>query len=157
MTRDEIKGELTELREAVNAGFARSDGELTALREAVTAGFARTDGDLTALREAVTVGFARADRYFELQHVQLQEVIDRLDGLSARVDRLERELQSLRSEFSTFRDWVTREFAEVHSELRELRQVGAAQSAEIQQLSARVDRLEHRWNGLGGAQTGSTP
>jgi outer membrane murein-binding lipoprotein Lpp len=84
------------------------------------------------------------------------QVISRFDELTARVDRLELELQSLRSEFSTFRDWVTREFTEVHSELRELRQVGAAQSAEIRQLSARVDRLEHRWNGMGGAQTGST-
>ena len=116
-------------------------------------------GELTALRETVAAGFARADRYFELQQVQFIEfrdqVFSRFDALTARVDRLEQELQSLRSEFGTLRDWVTREFAEVHSELRELRQVGAAQSAEIRQLSARVDRLEHRWNGLGGAQTGS--
>jgi outer membrane murein-binding lipoprotein Lpp len=142
MTRDEIKG------------------ELTALREAMTAGFARADGGVTALREAVTAGFARADRYFELQQVQFiefrDEVVGRLDELTARVDRLEHEVQSLRSAFHTFRGWVTREFAEVRGELRELRRVGAAQSAEIQQLSARVDRLERRWNGAGGTQSGST-
>ena len=149
MTKDEIRG------------------ELTALRETTAAGFAHTDAETASLRETMAAGFARVDHYFELQQAQFIEFRDqvvggfdavtvRLDDLTARVDRLERELQSLRSEFSTFRDWVTREFAEVHSELRELRQVGAAQSAEIQQLSVRVDRLEHRWNGSGGAQTGST-
>ena len=116
----------------------------------------RHDGEFATLREAVTSGFARNDRYFELQHVQLQEVVDRLTALTARVDRLEGEVQSLRSEFSTFRDWCAREFAEVHRELRDLRLVGAAQSAEIQQLSARVDRLEHLWNSSGGARTEST-
>ena len=83
-------------------------------------------------------------------------MVGRLDSLTVRVDRLEQEMGALRYEFSSFRDWATREFAEIRGELRALRQVGEAQSAEIQQLSARVDRLEHRWNGPGSAQTGST-
>ena len=74
-------------------------GELTALRKTMTAGFARTDRELATLRETMTAGFARADRYFELQHVEFIEFRDevigelgdirsRLDGLTARVDRL---------------------------------------------------------------------
>ena len=47
---DQIEGALTALREAVTAGFVRSNGETAVLR-----------GDLAALREAVTAGFVRSN------------------------------------------------------------------------------------------------
>jgi chromosome segregation ATPase len=124
---------------------------------------------LTELHETVVSGFARLDRYFELQQAQfldfrshvigefteirsemtefrseLASIRGRIDALTARVDRLEHEIRSLRGEFSSFRDWVTREFADVRSELRELRRVTS--QSEIEQLSARVERLEQRWD-----------
>src|SRR5688572_33473507 len=128
-----------------------------------------TGQTLTALRETMVGGFARTDRYFELQQAQffdfrsqvlrefaefrleltevrteLASIRGRIDALTARVDRLEHEVRSLRGEFSSFRDWVTREFADVRSEIRELRRVTS--QSEIEQLSARVERLEQRWD-----------
>jgi cell division protein FtsB len=127
----------------------------------MAAGFARTDRlepqrvQFIEFRDDVRVS-GPVIRFQEQVVGELGEIRSRLDGLTARVDRLETEVRSLRGEFSAFRDWATREFAEVHGELRELRRLSVAQSAELEQLSARVDRLEHRWNGMGGAQTEST-
>ncbi|NJD10010.1 MAG: hypothetical protein FIB01_06025, partial [Gemmatimonadetes bacterium] len=93
MTNDDIKGELTALRETMAAGFARAGGEFKPVRGDSTAGFARADGEFNTLRDEMTAGFARTDRYFELQQQQFIEFRDqafgRLDALPARVDRLE--------------------------------------------------------------------
>ena len=128
---------------------------------------------LTELRETMVSGFARIDRYFELQQAQfldfrshvigefteirsefrseltgvrseLASIRGRLDALTARVETLEHEVRSLRGELSSFRDWATREFADVRREIRELRRVTS--QSEIEQLSARVERLEQSWD-----------
>jgi uncharacterized coiled-coil DUF342 family protein len=125
--------------------------------------------ELAALREFMQAGFARSDRYFELLHaehlewrdelrLEIREIRDRLDALTVRVERLENEvkllradLNTLRADFNSFRDWTTREFADVRSELRDLKETATTQTGEIQQLSVRVDRLEQHWNGTGAA------
>lgn len=51
------------------------------------AAFTALNETVTALSETVTAGFARADRYFELQQQQHLELLDRLDALTARLER----------------------------------------------------------------------
>lgn len=111
------------------------------------------------LAETVRTGFARMDRYFELQqahHVafraemrgelsevraELAELRSRLDALSERVDRIETEVRS-------FRDWATREFADLRREIRTLERSTPTYHTEMRrdldQLRGRVDRLEQR-------------
>lgn len=114
----------------------------------------------TDTREAIAALDGRMTRYFELQRAEILEwreemrndmrngfagVNARLDALTARVDRLETEVERLQNELTLLRDFVTREFAEVRLELRELR-AQADQNAEFRRevaaLTARVDRLE---------------
>jgi ubiquinone biosynthesis protein UbiJ len=108
-----------------------------------------TRAAFAALAGTVNAGFGRVDRYFELQQAQFVEWRDelrgdvaglrtRLDALTDRVDRLEREVALLR-------DFVTREIAEIRLELRELRawhDQSDRLRRELAALSARVDRLE---------------
>jgi predicted nuclease with TOPRIM domain len=132
--------------------------------------------EIVSLREAMTAGFARVDSYFELQqaqHVELrgdvngirgdlnelrdevrelramvEDLIDRVDRIEARMGTLELTVQRLDSEVRALRDWATREFAEVRSELRQLRPEAGTGDAtlrrDVDALLARVDRLEER-------------
>jgi chromosome segregation ATPase len=90
--------------------------------------------------------FGRMDRWFELNQSQYNDLRQdvaglhvKMDGLSQEVGGLRQDLQGLRQEFDAlrqefyrFRDWVTAQFAEVRLAL--------------QQLTARVDRLDDRRN-----------
>jgi predicted nuclease with TOPRIM domain len=132
--------------------------------------------EIVSLREAMTTGFARADSYFELQqaqHVELrgdvnqlrgevreirdevrelramvEALIGRVDRIEARLGTLELTVQRLDSEVRALRDWATGEFAEVRSELRQLRTEAGSGDAtlrrDVDALVARVDRLEER-------------
>ncbi|CAN5701299.1 hypothetical protein BH23GEM9_BH23GEM9_19990 [soil metagenome] len=120
-------------------------------------------GELVALRDTMNTGFARMSHYFELQQAQhlelrgeVQELRDLLLALTSRVDRIEIRLtrvdeavQRLDGELRALRDWVTREFAEVRRELRQIRIEAAGRDAKLRHdldaLTARVDRLEARW------------
>ena len=97
--------------------------------------------------------FGRMHRWFELNHSQYNDLRQdvaglhvKIDGLSEEVGGLSREVgglrqdlqglrhefDALRQEFYRFRDWVTAQFAEIRLAL--------------QQLTARVDRLDDRRN-----------
>jgi polyhydroxyalkanoate synthesis regulator phasin len=111
----------------------------------MTAGFARMDA-------RVDGGFARVDRWFELQQQQFLEfraemlaelarIHARIDALTERVDRLEKELRA-------FRDWATREVADLRRAVRTLddnmHEARAETRRELDRVNGRVDRLEHR-------------
>jgi predicted nuclease with TOPRIM domain len=132
--------------------------------------------EIVSLREAMTAGFARVDSYFELQqaqHVELrgdvngirgdlnelrdevrelramvEVLIDRVDRIEVRLGTLEQTVQRLDNEVRALRDWATREFAEVRSELRQMRHEVARGDAtlrrDVDALLARMDRLEER-------------
>ena len=95
--------------------------------------------------------FARMDRSFELNQAHYNELRNDVAGLHVKFDGLQQdvgglkqevgglkqevralrhEIDALREEFYRFRDWVTEQFAEIRRAL--------------QQLTVRVERLEHR-------------
>lgn len=126
MNNDAPGSEMAELRDTVHAGFARMDRY-----------FERTDRY-----------FERTDRYFELMQAQHLELRDLLVALTTRVDRIEARLSGLTNQVREFRDWVSRELADVRRELRLLRQATEPPNAELRRdidaLDARVTRLEQR-------------
>jgi chromosome segregation ATPase len=135
--------------------------------------------EIVSLREVMTAGFARVDAHFELQqgqHLELRgdvndlrgnvndlrgdvnelramvgALIDRVDRIEIRMGTLEQTVQRLDNEVRALRDWATREFAEVRSELRQMRHEArngdATLRRDVDALLARVDRLEERLGG----------
>jgi chromosome segregation ATPase len=123
-----------------------------------------TRAALADLTEMVRTGFARNDRYFELMQAQHLELRDEVRGdiaevrgdiaelrremveLRATVDGLADRVATLEQEFRAFRDWATRELADVRRELREVRALLETGYTELRRdvndLSARVARLE---------------
>ena len=92
IAREEARGEqldarLSELREDMRDGFERVDraitSETTSIREDMRAGFERTDRAIADVREDMRAGFERTDRA---------------------IDRLDRTVEGLRSEFNAFRN-----------------------------------------------------
>jgi len=94
--------------------------------------------------------FGRMDHYFELmqaQHLEVRADLARMDTrmsrfeermsrLEERMSRLEERMSDLEESVRSFRDWVTIQFAELR--------------AALQQLTARVDRLEQRYQNANG-------
>jgi putative component of toxin-antitoxin plasmid stabilization module len=110
-----------------------------------------TRAALAAMSDTMHAGFARMDRYFELQQKQFLEWRDELRDdvaeLRARVDALSSRVGRLEQEVLLLRDHVTRGFAEVRLELRELR-ARAELTDELRRvlagIEARVEQLERR-------------
>jgi predicted RNase H-like nuclease (RuvC/YqgF family) len=64
-----------------------------------------------------------------------------------RLTSLESTVQRLDSELRSVRDWATREFAEIRSELRQVRETvekDASLRRDVRALETRVDHLERR-------------
>ena len=87
--------------------------------------------------------FGRMDHYFELmqaQHLEVRADLARMDTrmsrFEERMSRLEERMSDLEESVRSFRDWVTIQFAELR--------------AALQQLTARVDRLEQRYQNANG-------
>jgi outer membrane murein-binding lipoprotein Lpp len=149
-----LRTEMGALRSDMNAeiGGLRSEmhTEIGALRSDMNSG-------MSALADVMIAGFGRVDRFIELQqaqHLDLSAQVQQLHGmvlaLTERVDRLEARMTSLENDVRALRDWATHEFAAVRSELRQLGRESAARDqqlrAEMNALSARVDKLEQRWH-----------
>lgn len=104
--------------------------------------------EVAELRDTVHAGFARMDRYFELTQAQHLELRTLLVALTNRVDGIEARLSGLENQVREFRDWVSRELADVRRELRLLRQATEPSNADLRRdidaLDARVTRLEQR-------------
>jgi chromosome segregation ATPase len=118
--------------------------------------------ELAELRDTVHAGFARMDHYFELSQAQYLELrgevrelrdllialTSRVDRIEARLGRVEERLDGLENQLRQFRDWATRELADVRHEIRLLRQVTEESNTELRRdidaLDARVTRLEQR-------------
>lgn len=126
--------------------------ELTALRDTVHAGFARIDRYFE-LQQAQHLGLS--DKVDNLGH-RVDGLSDKVDNLIAevrdlnrRVDRVEERLTGLEHSVRAVRDWAAGEFADVRLELRRLRQDvvdrDAALRGDVVALRERVDRLERRW------------
>jgi len=104
---DRLDGRVEHLAERMEEGFIRSDARMDRLAERMESGFARMDARLDE-------GFARADSRTDNVSTRMEEGFARMDTrldalmtaitstriypdtLSARLDRLEREVQELR-------------------------------------------------------------
>jgi chromosome segregation ATPase len=144
---DETGSELAELRDTVHAGFARMDRYF----ELQQAQFLGLDARVHSLDARVQSLDARVEALSgdvrELRGM-LVALIARVDRIELRLTRLEESVQRLDGEVRSLRDWATREFADVRSELRLIRREAAERDAAVRRdvdaLSARVDRLESR-------------
>jgi chromosome segregation ATPase len=147
MTIEKILTEIVSLREAMTDGFARVDsyfelqqGQHVELRGDVNG----IRGEVRELRDDVR---EVREEVRELR-AMVEVLIDRVDRIESRLRTLEQTVQRLDSEVRALRDWATREFAEVRSELRQLRPEVASGDAtlrrDVDALLARVDRLEER-------------
>jgi predicted nucleic acid-binding Zn-ribbon protein len=155
MSETDLRTELTLLGETMDARFARMEALMHA-------GFARMDQHIEATHgrfahvdESMHAGFACVAHWFELQQAQHLELRTEVQSLRAevraltqRVDRVEERLASLQSDVGALRDWATREFADVRTEIRRLRYAvverNDALHGDMDDLSGRVTRLEQR-------------
>jgi chromosome segregation ATPase len=133
MSNDTLRSELAELRDTVHAGFARMDRYF----ELSQAQYLELRGEVRELRNLLIALTSRVDR-----------IEARLDGLEKRLGGLEKRFGGLEEQVRQFRDWVTRELADVRHELRLLRQATEEPTEELRRdidaLDARVTRLEQR-------------
>ena len=138
----ETRAALADLTEIVRTGFARNDryfelmqAQHLELRDEV--GELRSDvrGDIDGLRGEIS-GLRGEIGGLRREMVELRATVD---GLADRVATLEQE-------FRAFRDWATRELADIRRELREVRTLLETGYTELRRdvddLSARVARLE---------------
>jgi chromosome segregation ATPase len=150
MSNDTVRSELAELRDTVHAGFARMDryfelsqAQYLELRSAVRGDVQGLRGEVQELRGEVR---ELRGEVHEMRTL-LIDLTSRVDRIENRLDGLENRLDGLENQVRQFRDWVTRELADVRHELRLLRQA-TEQPAELRRdidaLDARVTRLEQR-------------
>jgi archaellum component FlaC len=110
------------LGDTMSRYFELQQAQFVEWRDEVRGEFAEMRGEFTGLRN------------------QVSKLRDRVDALTERVARLEHEV-------GLFRDYVTREIAEIRLELRELlSQSGQTDELrrEVAELAVRVERLERR-------------
>ncbi|HUF51355.1 MAG TPA: hypothetical protein VMN60_11000 [Longimicrobiales bacterium] len=108
-----------------------------------------TRAEFATMRAEMQAGSSRIDRYFELNQLQIAELRSELvREIHAVHSDLGGEIQGLRSELRSFRDWTEAGFARVWMELRGLRKWAeeqfAAVRADIGRLDSRVRGLEER-------------
>jgi archaellum component FlaC len=140
MSNDTLRSELAELRDTVHAGFARMDRYI----ELSQAQYLELRGEVRELRNLLIALTGRVDRI----EVRLGGVEKQLGGVEERLGGVEERLDGLENQVRQFRDWVTRELADVRHEIRLLRQVTEESNTELRRvidaLDARVTRLEQR-------------
>jgi polyhydroxyalkanoate synthesis regulator phasin len=147
MTIEKILTEIVSLREAMTTGFARVD----AYFELQHGQHLQLRGDVNELRGDVNELRGDVNDLLNDLRVMVGALIDRVDRIEIRMETLEQTVQRLDNEVRALRDWATREFAEVRSELRQMRHEAGNGDAtlrrDVDALLARVDRLEERLGG----------
>ncbi|OFA15502.1 hypothetical protein A4U49_12595 [Acidithiobacillus ferrivorans] len=100
---DRLDGRMEHLAERMEEGFIRSDARMDRLAERMEEGFARADVRLDSVNARMEEGFARIDVRMDAFNARMDALMTVIistrshpEATSARLDRLEREVQELR-------------------------------------------------------------